>query len=150
MFTRTDFSPRQWHALCSAPLFVALTVTAQHARRDDLVPALAHAAAILATLDGQPPLLREIQVREELRSAQDRLRRMLESTTDPGSWRDVVQQHEREATHAAIEALAARRADMDAYLLLLATVRERAARARIIAPASRVGGRPAGTSAGLA
>jgi hypothetical protein len=150
MLTRADFSPQRWHALCDAPLFVSLAADAMYTPCDDLVPALAHAAAILATLDCQPSLLREILVRDELRAAQDRIRRMLGSTADPVSWRGIVQHHERQATHAALEALAALRADVDAYLLLLATVRERAARTRIIAPASRIAGRPRRASAVLA
>lgn len=133
MSQRNQFPPEQWRALRNAPQLVALATAAagNSGLLGSLAEGMAAASAFAAATRGTNLLIRELFSKEEIRAAQQDIRSVLESFTDPSEAQSRLQDA---ALHAARTALAALQSKDDAvnttdYRKMLAWLAEEVANA---------------------
>jgi hypothetical protein len=133
MLSRKDFSPQQWRSLRNAPQLVALATAAagNSGLLGSLSEGMAAASAFSAAGRAHNELIREIFAREEIRAAQQDIQTVLRSVTDPAGLESRLQESALEAARAALEALQAVEAGVDAddYRKMLAWLAEEVANA---------------------
>lgn len=110
MSQRNDFTAEQWRALRNAPQLVALATAAagNSGLLGSLAEGMAAASAFSAAGRGSNQLIKELFSKEAIGEAQQDIRALLESFTDPAQAQSRLQDAAIQAARSALAALESR------------------------------------------